>query len=271
MDEQALEKMITRSFVSIRQKETILLTSAVLFIASLFWLCCRAVLGHFVNSLYTPFLILSFSVALLPLAPLISPLALFVLSYRKQDAHLSIVEACTATWRPSLALFIQGIILLALEIVLATISVLWSFFEVVPVLGQIIHLFSSWIPPIITFLMLIALLFHAVLALFLGTVLVVHPVHATKANWNDLAIAFSNNWLLRLKLYIVGALPILFLLTFFTGWEFISQISYTEFCASVFRLIIFSLLYAPFFIFLVHMVVEAERYIVWRARNKAAS
>lgn len=269
MDEQALERMITRSFVSVRQKETILLTTLMLFIASLFWLCCRAVLGHFVNTLYTPFLLLSFAVALLPLAPLVSPLALFVLSYRKQEEHLSIVDACTATWRPSLAIFIQGIVLLALQIVLATVAVLWSFFEVVPVLGQIIHLFSSWIPPIITFLMFIALIFHVVLALFLGVVLVVHPVHATKANLVDLCLAFTNNWLLRFKLYVVGALPILFLLTFFTGWEFIAQISYTEFCASVFRLIVFSLLYAPFFIFLVHMVVEAERYIVWRSRNKA--
>lgn len=269
MDEQALERMVTRSFVSIRQKETLLLTTAVLFVASLFWLCCRAVLGHFVNSLYTPFLILSFSVALLPIAPLISPLSLFVLSYRKQESSLSIIEACRATWKPSLALFIQGMILLALEIVLATISVLWSFFEVVPVLGQIIHLFSSWIPPVITFLMLIALLFHGVLACFLGAVLVVHPVHAMRANWDDLARAFSQNWLLRLKLYFVGVLPLLFLLTFFTGWDFISQISYTEFCSSVFRLIAFSILYAPFFIFLIHMVVEAERYIVWRARNKA--
>lgn len=268
MDEQALERMISRSFVSIRQKETILLTTGVLFVSSLFWLCCRAVLGHFVNSLYTPFLLLSFAVALVPIAPLISPLALFILSYRKQDTPLSITEVCFSTWKPSLALFIQGMMLLALEIVLATISVLWSFFEVVPVLGQIIHLFSSWIPPLITFFMLMAVIFHVIFACFLGTVLVVHPVHTYKTNWNDIVRSFSNNWLIRLKLYFVGALPVLFLLTFFTGWDFITQVSYTEFCASVFRLIAFSFLYAPFFIFLVHMIVEAERYIVWRSRNK---
>lgn len=269
MDEQTLERMVVRSFSSIRHRETILFSAAALFLSGLLWLCSRALLGQVGTVFYLPFLVLSFSVALLPLLALISPLSLFVLSYRKQEAPLSVLEACSLTWKPSLALFVQGIIFLVLEVVLATLLLLWSFFETVPVLGQVVHIFSSWIPMLVSFFMVIGLFLHILLACFLGTTLVVHPVHAKGASWSDLLQAFATQWFVRLKIYFFGFFPILFLLTFLTGWGALGYVSYSEFCASVFRLGVFSFVFAPFFVFLVHMAVEAERYIIWRLRNKS--
>lgn len=269
MDEQTLERMVVRSLGSVRRRETILLSAAALFLSGLLWLSSRALLGQVGTVFYLPFLVLSFSLALLPLAPLISPLSLLVLSYRKQEAPISILEAGSLTWKPSLALFVQGCIFLVLEVVLATFLLVWSFFETVPVLGQVVYIFSSWVPMLVSFVMVITLFLHILLACFLGTTLVVHPVHAKGASWSGLLQAFATQWLLRLKIYFWAFLPILFLLVFLIGWGALGYVSYAEFCASVFRVGVFSFVFAPFFVFLVHMVVEAERYIIWRLRNKS--
>lgn len=267
MDEKILEKMITRSFVSIENKRLLVLSAVSLFIAGIFWLCSRAAVGHITGPLHTPLLILSFSLTLFPLAPFICPLALFIMAAKKKEKSLTLSEASNVCWKPSLVLLLQGVALVVAEIVLAIISILWSFLDAVPIFGAIVHLFSSWIPSCISFVMLILVLGFCMVSPFIGVSFIVSPLLTQGKGLKELLFSFSSNWLLRTKLYFLGYIPLLFFITFFTGWDFTAHVSYAEFCATVFRLAVFSIIASPCFLFLVHMAVETERYCMWRSQE----
>jgi hypothetical protein len=268
MDEKVLEKIITRSFIPVIDRKLRLVSAISLFIAGIFWLCCRAAVGHVVGALHMPLLIFSFAVALFPIVPFISPIALLIVSLRKKDPSISIHDAFRACWKPSTALLLQGVLLVAIELALVIVSIVWNVLDGVPVFGSLVHLFSSWIPSCLSFIMLCLLLGFCLISPFIGTSFVVSPERTKGTGWKEILPSFSSNWLLRLKMCLLGYIPIFFVFTFFTGWDFASQISSTEFCASIFRLAVFSIIFAPFFLFLVHMAVEAERYCIWLSQKR---
>ena len=79
---------------------------------------------------------------------------------------------------------------------------------------------------------------------------------------------FDQDFLLRAKVIAIGFMPLFFLIVGALMWPKSGMTMYAEFCATLVRAFVFSLAAAPCLLFLVHMCIEADRYVQWRASRR---
>lgn len=156
---------------------------------------------------------------------------------------------------------------LLLQLLLALVSSLWIRLESLPILGSLIYLVTSWAPTFLLGLMFLSLLTQVAV---LPTVGVIAARSGTGHDEvvSNLLDAWHWGLLIRLRLTLFGLLPLGLLV--FSTWLFGGQ-SHTfslELAALIVRTIVFAAFAAPCFLFFVHMVVESDRYILWRLAQK---
>ena len=268
MDERLLERLIGRSSNAIRHPCALGLAFAGLVLSALAWVILRTMLSGIGGLFRVPALLLTASFSVLPLAVVIVPIATWYLQTRAGHTHIPLDETLRHRWRHAVALFLCGLGCATFELVLGIAVAIWCGLEAVPVFGPTLYLFFSWIPTVITLLMGLFLALSWIVLLYVGTALAQTPTAEDKEFWRQLPTTLPIEWLIRLKLVLLGALPSIIWFWASTTWTMKGLPVSVEFCASLFRLLIFSAIEAPLFLFLIHMTVEADRYASWLSSRR---
>ena len=268
MDERVLERMIARSGSAMKGSSALVLASGGVFLASIFWIVLRLLLGGIGGVFRAPLFFLTSSFSLLPLALVIVPIASWCLSARSGTATLPLNEVVYHRWKQAVGFFLYALFIAVVELLLGIAVALWCGLEAIPLFGAAVYLFFSWVPAIITLIMGILLVLHVFVLVAAAASLAQSPSIDQKQMWAELPGILRQEWSLRVKCVFVGALPSIILYFASSTWIMKGLPQTLEFCSSIFRMAAFSAIEAPLFLFLIHMAVEADRYIHWLSSRR---
>jgi hypothetical protein len=269
MDERIFENTIERSSAAIPHSGLILLSSFGVFMTALFWIVLRAIFVQVGGVMRLPLLCVSAAVCLLPLSLLVLPVASRYLRSRAGKEPLSTQEFFQQHWKHVAALFLLAMSIIVGEVALGVLSGLWCGFESIPVVGTALYILSSWVPTLLVFFMAVGVLIATAGIASLGAALAQNPPIEQKSFWVELLSHMRCHWLARLKLLLIGLIPLIALYFIAISWTMKGVPRNVEFCASFFRVGVFSLAGGPLFMFFVHMSVEADRYVQWLTSRKS--
>jgi hypothetical protein len=268
MDERVLERMVSRSGTALRNGQALAFSFGGVLFTAIIWIVLRATLGGITGVFHLPILFVSICLASLPLACIIVPLSSWCMSVRSGHPSLPFHAILRQRWRESVALLLFALCCSVLELLLGVAAALWCGIEAIPVFGTGVYLLFSWIPAIITLLMGVTLACYAITLFSIGTILSRASYIETTEFWAGLPKILAEEWAIRIKLFVVSAIPSIILYFATTTWTMKGLPQSAEFCASLFRVIVFSGLEAPLFMFLIHMAVETDRYIQWLSSRR---
>lgn len=268
MDEKIFERTIQRSAIAVPHSGLILFSSAGVFITTLFWTVLRAIFGQIGGVMHIPLLSICAAISLLPLSLIILPIASRYLRARIGEEPLSMQNLFHQHWKHLVALFLLSIGVVVAEVGLGILVGLWCGLESIPVIGTALYILSSWMPTLIIFFMVVGVLLAGAALMSLGAALAQNPSIEQKSFWIELVAHVRNHWLARLKLLLIGLIPLIVLYCIAISWTMKGAPRSVEFCASFFRVGVFSLVGGPLFMFFVHMAVEADRYVQWLTSRK---
>jgi hypothetical protein len=268
MDERIFERTIQRSAEAVRDSGLVLFSSASVFVATLFWTVLRAIFGQIGGIMHVPLLSICATISLLPLSLAIVPIASRYLRARTGEEPLSMQDLLHQHWKHLVALLLLNIGAIVAEVGLGIIVGLWCGLESIPVIGTAIYILSSWMPTLLIFFMVTGLFFSGATLVSLGATLAQNPPIEQKSFWAGLLLHARNHWLARLRLLFVGLIPLIVLFCVAISWTMKGVPRSVEFCASFFRVGVFSLVGGPLLMFFVHMAVEADRYVQWLTSRK---
>jgi hypothetical protein len=218
--------------------------------------------------MHLPLMCISAAISLLPLSVLILPIASRYLQSRTGAEPFSVQEILQQRWKHVAALFALTIGLVVCEVALGILVGLWCGFESIPVVGTALYILTSWVPTLIMFFMLAGLILAGAALASTGAAVAQHPAIEQKSFWVELSAHLTNHWLSRIKLLLLGLIPLIVLYCVAIAWSMKGVPQSVEFCASFFRVGVFSLVGGPLFMFFVHMSVEADRYVQWLTSRK---
>jgi hypothetical protein len=268
MDERVLERMIARSVRTIKSPPALMLCGSIMFVSTLFWIVLHLLLGRIGGVFHMPIVFVISSFAVLPIALIIPPLAAWCLSVRSGYEALPLNEVMQQRWKHSVALFLYALGFSVGEVLLGVIVALWCGIEAIPLFGSAVYIFFSWVPTLVIILMGVLLCLHILLLFVVGTILAQTPILEQKGLVSDILAYVRKDWFLRLKFLSAGFFPSVIYYSAITIWTMKGLPQGIEFCASIFRGIAFSAIEAPLFLFLIHMAVEADRYIQWLSSRR---
>ena len=268
MDEQIFERTIQRSTTAVPHSGLILFSAAGVFIATLFWTVLRAIFGQIGGVMHIPLLSICAAISLLPFSLIILPIASRYLRTRVGNEPLSMQALFHQHWKHLVALFLLSIGVVVAEVGLGILVGLWCGLESIPVVGTALYILSSWMPTLIMFFMVVGVFLEGALLLSLGASLAQNPSIEQKSFWLELVAHMRSHWFARLKLLLIGLIPLAVLYCVAISWTMKGAPRSVEFCASFFRVGVFSLVGGPLFMFFVHMAVEADRYVQWLTSRK---
>ena len=263
MDERVLERMVARSVRTMKSSSALALAASSVLLTAIFWITLQAVFGGICGVFRLPMFFLTASCAILPIALVIVPLASWCLSIRSGHEALPLHEAIRQRWKHSVALFLYAFCVAVGELLMGVFVAVWCGIEAIPVFGGAVYLFLSWVPTVITLLMGCILFLHVIVLFVVGTILAQTPTLERKGLLSEIFVLLCREWVIRGKLLFVGVVPSAILYGATTIWTMKGLPQGIEFSASIFRAAAFSVLEAPLFLFLIHMAVEADRYIQW--------
>ena len=263
MEERIFERIVTRSTAAISQSGLVLLSSTGVFIATLFWIILRAIFFQVGGVMRLPLVCICAAFCLLPLSLLVLPIASRYLRSRTGKEPLTMQEFFRQHWKHIAALFLLAMGAVIGEVALGIVAGLWCGFESIPVVGTALYILSSWVPTFLVFFMAAGVLSAGAALASLGAALAQNPAIEQKAFWTELFSHLRCHWLARLKLLVIGLIPLILLYGVAISWTMKGMPKSIEFCASFFRVSVFSLVGGPLFMFFVHMSVEADRYVQW--------
>lgn len=268
MDERVLERMVARSVRTVKSSGALALAAGSVFVTAIFWIVLRVLLGGIGGVFRLPMVFLTASVSLLPVILIIVPLSSWCLSVRSGHEPLLLHEGLHQRWKHSAALFLYGLFVAVCELFLGVFVAVWCGIEAIPVFGPAVYLFFSWVPTVVTLLMGVLLFLHLIVCLSAGPMLAQTPTIEQKGLFATIPMLLRRDWVQRIKFLIVGSIPTIVLYCATTIWTMKGLPQGVEFCASIFRAAAFSILEAPLLLFLIHMAVEADRYIQWLASRR---
>jgi hypothetical protein len=268
MDERIFERTIERSARATPRSGMILFSSAGIFGSTLFWIILRAIFAQIGGVMRLPLLCICGSVSLLPLSLLVLPIASRYLRSRRDEPPLSMQAFFRQHWKHVTALFLLAIGVIIGEVALGVLAGLWCGFESIPVVGTALYILSSWVPTLLVFFMIAGVLASGTALASLGAAIAQNPYIEQKSFWIELRAHIRSHWLARTKLLMIGLIPLVVLYCIAISWTMKGVPQNVEFCASFFRVGVFSLAGGPLFMFFVHMSVEADRYVQWLTSRK---
>lgn len=268
MEERIFERTIERSWSAIPGSGLMLLSSTGVFMATLFWIVLRAIFGQVEGVMRLPLFCICAAICLLPISLVLLPIASRYVRHRAGEEPLALQEFFRLHWKHAAALFLLATGVVVGEVALGILAGLWCGFESIPVVGTALYILSSWVPTILVFFMAVGVLLAGAALMSLGAALAQNPAIEQKAFWVELFSHLRCHWFARLKLLIVGFIPLIVLYAVAISWTMKGVPRSVEFCASFFRVGIFSLAGGPLFMFFVHMAVEADRYVQWLTAHK---
>jgi hypothetical protein len=239
-----------------------------IFLTAIFWIVLRVLLGGLGSVFRIPMMIMTASFAMLPLAAVIIPLAAWSLSVRSGHESMPLHQIVLQKWKHATALFLYALGIAICELLLGVVVAVWCGIEAIPVFGGAIYLFFSWVPTIVTLFMGILLFLHCVILLSVGAMLAQVPSIEQQGLFSEIKTALCRDWVIRFKLLFLGTIPTIIFYSATTIWTMKGLPRGIEFCSSIFRSAAFSALEAPLFLFLIHMAVEADRYIQWLSTRR---
>ena len=263
MEERIFERTIERSMTAVSQSGLVLISSTGVFIAMLFWIVLRSIFCQFVGVMRLPLACVCTSICFLPLSLLVLPIASRYLRSRMGKEPLKLQEFFHQHWKHIAALFLLAIGALVGEVALGVLVGLWYGFGSIPVVGTAFYILSSWVPAFLVSFMAVGVLSSGAALASLGAALAQNPAIEQKSFWSELFSHLRCHWLARLKLLAIGLVPLILLYGIAASWTMKGMPRSVEFCASFFRVGVFSLAGGPLFMFFVHMSVEADRYVQW--------
>lgn len=268
MDERVFERMIARSGRTMRHSGALALAASTVFVSATFWIILRVVLGGFGGVFRLPMVFLTAAFSLLPLSLVIVPLAAWCLGLRSGHEMVSLNDAIYQRWKQAAALFLFALAVAFVELLLGVFIAVWCGVEAIPIFGSAVYLFFSWLPTVLTLLMGIILVLHVFVLLAAGTMLAQIPSIEQKGLVAEIMGHLAEEWLLRFKILAIGMLPIVVLYGAATTWTMRGLPQGIEFAASIFRAAAFSVFAAPLFLLVIHMAVEADRYVQWLSSRR---
>jgi len=268
MDERVIERMVARSGQTMKNSSALALAGGSIFVTAIFWAVLRVLLGSVGGVFRLPLFFLTASFAILPTVLVFVPLAVWSLTIRSGHEGISLHEVIRERWKHSVALFLYALCVAVVELLFGVAVAVWCGIEALPVLGSAVYVFFSWIPTVITLVMGIVLFLHSIILFVAATTLAQTPRLEQKGLLSEISMVLGHEWVLRLKFLILGVIPSLILYSATTMWTMKGLPQGVEFCASIFRAAAFSALEAPLFLFLIHMAVEADRYIQWLSSRR---
>jgi hypothetical protein len=268
MEERIFERTIERSATAIPHSGLVLFSSAGVFVATLVWTVLRAAVGQIGGVMHLPIVSICAAISLLPLSLLILPIASRFLHARTGEEIFSLQKFFHQHWKHLVALFFLAMGVAVGEVALGILVALWCGLESIPVVGTTLYIFSSWMPTLIIFFMVIGVLLAGAVLASLGAALAQNPSIEQKSFWIEICAHLRHHWLARLKLLLLGVLPLTALYCVAIAWTMKGVPRSVELCASFFRVGVFSLVGGPLFMFFVHMSVEADRYVQWLTSHK---
>ena len=268
MDERVLERMVARSVRTIKSPPALMLSGSIMFVSTLFWIVLHLLLGRVGGVFHMPIIFVISSFAILPIALVITSLAAWCLSVRSGHEALPLHEVMQQRWKHSLALFLYALGFAVGEVLLAVIVAIWCGIEAIPLFGSAVYIFFSWVPTLIIILMGALFCLHVLLLFVAATILAQAPILEQRGLVSDMLAYIRKEWFLRLKFLFVGFFPSVIYYSAITIWTMRGLPQGIEFCASIFRGIAFSAIEAPLFLFLIHMAVEADRYVQWLSSRR---
>ena len=215
-----------------------------------------------------PLFFLTISFSSLPLSFFIVPLASWSLRARSGHTPLPLNEAIHQQWKHIIALFLFTLSCAVVELILGIAIALWCGLESIPVFGAALYLFFSWIPTVLTLLMGSWFFVYVMLLFPIGVALAQAESIENAGFWLELPRSLKIEWVIRLKLFFLGIIPSVIFYAASTTWTMKGLPQSVEFCASIFRMMAFSGIEAPLFLFLIHMTVEADRYVLWLSSRR---
>lgn len=257
MEERVVERIVGRFPRFMAAPIAFGVAAGGVFLASLVWMVVKAFCGQ---------VFISASFALLP-ALFCFYVLVHVFKSIRNGVDCSLRDLVTGRYAHfcSFSLLCAGGVVV--QTLLGIAAALWLSFEHIPILGPLIYLLSSWVPTL--FMGLVMVLFLAqVFFLPSFCVLAAKSGAGREELISNLLEAFRWGFLIRLKLTFFGLIPLglLLLWTWFQGLG--GAFVPLELAATLIRVFVFSIFAAPCFLFLVHMVVEADRFIIWRTAHK---
>ncbi len=268
MDERVFERMVARSGRTMRSSAALAFAASSLFVSAIFWLILRVFLGGFTGVFRLPMLFLTAAFALLPVVLAMVPLAVWCLSMRFGHELMPFHEILQQRWKHSVALFFYALSVAIVELLLGVLIAVWCGIEAIPVFGSAVYLFFSWVPGILTLLMGGILALHILILLTVAAILAQTPAIERKGLFSEICGLLVRDWALRLKLLILGMMPTIIFYLATPTWTMKGLPQGIEFAASIFRAAAFSVFEAPLLLFMIHIAVEADRYIQWLSARR---
>jgi hypothetical protein len=268
MDERLLERLITRSCTSVWHPGAFVLSFSSLVFSALIWATLRTLIAGIEGILRAPLFFLTASISLLPIALVIVPLATWYLGSRSGQTPFPFDETVRRRWKHSIALLLCAVGCVAVELVFGLCIAIWCGLEAIPLIGLPLYLVFSWIPTVLTLLMGLWFALACIIVLFIGASLAQTPSAETVEFWTQMPHALPIEWLIRFKLMLIGIIPSAIWYVACISWTMVGLPSSVEFCASLLRMLVFAAIEAPLFLFLIHMTVEADRYVTWLSSRR---
>jgi hypothetical protein len=261
MLDQVFEKMFSRSFFSMITPSALLYAGGAVLSSALLLICLHALVRTFGGILNYPLLFAISTVSTFPLAVAMAPLTTICV-YSRSQREISSSDAFKISWKPMVFLGTLSFAASLIQAVLCFLIILWKALSLVPVVGPMVYLVSSWIPALLCSLMIVTMVIYVGGLFFMGAMAARGDLAADSLK--DVASSMSSYWLTRLRLCVVALFPLAAIVALSViRWRIPHYASYLEFAASLFRVVAFSAVAAPAVVFFSHMAVEAEKYIQW--------
>ncbi len=269
MDERVLERMVTRSYTTVRNIKALALSSVGIFVAVLIWLSLQPLFRPVESELHIAILFLTLSIGSIVWAPMISTLVSLSLSRRSGEEEPSILALFRSQYKQMGLLASQSLVISLLQLVIVLFIGLWKGIEAIPVIGTVLFVLFSWLPAILSGVSLILFVFH-LLSLFTARISLaegsVNP-DLTKP-WTHWPKEIFSDWAIRLKVVLLGLAPLLVFCIAAILWPIPMFEEVLASLTLIFRAASFSILASPLFLFAIHMAVESDRYTQWLSTRR---
>jgi hypothetical protein len=269
MDERVLERMVKRSYTTVRNIKALALSSVGIFVAVLIWLSLQPLFRPVESELHIALLFLTLSIGSIIWAPMISILVMISLSRRSGEEEPSIFSLFRSQYKQMGFLASQSVLISLIQFVIVLFIGLWRGIEAIPIVGTALFVLLSWIPALLSGAALVLFILH-LLTLFTARISLIESseeLNLTKpwAHWPKESLS---DWIIHLKLVLLGLGPMLLFCVAAALWPMPIFGGVLAAPTIIFRAAAFSILLSPLFLFAIHMAIESDRYTKWLSTRR---
>jgi len=269
MDERVLERMVTRSYNTVRNIKALAISSVGIFVAVLIWISLQPLFRPVESELHIALLSLALSIGSIVWAPMVSTLVTLALSRRSGEEEPSILSLFRSQYKQMGFLASQSVVVSLVEFVIVLFIGLWRGIEAIPLIGTALFVILSWIPALLSGVSVILFAVHLITLFTASISLIENPekLNLTKP-WMNWPKESLSDWVIRLKVVFLGLGPMVAFCIVAALWPMPMFEGVLVAPTLIFRAAAFSVLLSPLFLFAIHMAVESDRYTKWLSTRR---